>query len=210
MKTTKQLLIVVALTAALTLSAKATFIADPTCPHCGGLKGYIDVHNSDTTDFTMFAGHNGPPGFPVAVHTNVGVDTGSGFATIKPVTGSLLTELVFTPANDLLFSDFNFRGQLLTGSEIDVTVIDSNGTSFTIQFTGLVHNPHDFSRIGVTSLDGETIKSVTVDAIGGSFKEFKQVQFSRAPDAVPDGGATLMLLGAALGVLGVARRFLAT
>jgi VPDSG-CTERM motif len=28
------------------------------------------------------------------------------------------------------------------------------------------------------------------------------------PDSVPDGGATIMLLGAALGALGMARRFL--
>jgi hypothetical protein len=82
----------------------------------------------------------------------------------------------------------------------------ADGTTSTVDFTGLQHDPHDFARLGVISTDGETIKSVTVD---GNFNEVKQIAFSPASGVtIPDGGETLMLLGGALCILGVARRFL--
>src|SRR5215831_4481126 len=146
MRTTKQLLIVVALTAALTLSARATFIADPNPGKV--TKGFIDVHNADVTDFTMFVGGQNPSRPNVHVHTTGAVDTGSGYANIKPIKNGSLTDLLFTPANDSLFSDFNFRGQITkdTPDSLTVTVTDSNNVSFDIVFTGLGNEPHDFAR----------------------------------------------------------------
>ena len=46
------------------------------------------------------------------VSTIGNVDTGSGFATIKPVMSGILTQLTFTPVYPNMFSDFSFRGQL--------------------------------------------------------------------------------------------------
>jgi hypothetical protein len=45
---------------------------------------------------------------------------------------------------------------------------------------------------------------------GDGFKEVKQIRISgpEVPPVVPDGGATVMLLGAALSVLGIARSYL--
>jgi hypothetical protein len=72
-------------------------------------------------------------------------------------------------------------------------------------FMGLGQN-QDFARQGIISLDGSTIQSVE---LMGDFKELKQIRFSLAGAVpTPDGGATVMLLGAALGSLGMARRFL--
>jgi hypothetical protein len=75
----------------------------------------------------------------------------------------------------------------------------------TFVFDGLGKN-NDFSRRGVISEDGSFIKTVELKS---DFKEIKQLEISFGdPGSVPDGGSTVMLLGAALGALGMARRFL--
>ena len=48
----------------------------------------------------------------VHIHTTGNVNSGSGFANIKPVHGGTLTDLIFTPEDNTAFSDFSFRGQL--------------------------------------------------------------------------------------------------
>jgi len=198
----KYIVLITALTAALTLSAKATWVEEN--PPFGGVKLYFDVANHNVTDFMGFAGANNPSAPHVAIHTQGSVDTGSGWSNITPNTGNL-TSLKFTPADDTLFSDFSFRGQLARDARgmVSVTIVDNLNVSTTINFSNLGHN-RDFFRIGVVSTNGETIKSVTITS---HFNEFKQVLISFGNGTVPDGGATVMLLGAALGSLGVARRF---
>jgi VPDSG-CTERM motif len=84
---------------------------------------------------------------------------------------------------------------------VTVTVQDNqNNPPQTFTFTGLGKNV-DFARQGIISLDGETIKSVTLES---DFKDIKKINFSFAPH-VPDSGATLMLLGGALVGLGLLR-----
>jgi protein with PEP-CTERM/exosortase system signal len=204
MKSLKYVLSIVALTGAFTFPASATFIK---APDPGGEKLFIDVANKDASDFEGFVGANNPSAPHVAIHTTGNVDTGSGFANIKPVKGGSLTELVFTPADPTLFGDFSFRGQLNAGANETVTVTvqdnSANGPQ-TFTFTGLGKNK-DFGRIGIISLDGETIKSVTLTS---DFKEVKQIEFSFAGAQVPDSGTTAMLLGGALAGLGLMRRYL--
>jgi hypothetical protein len=203
MKALKYVVSIAALTAALTLSASATFIVDP---NPGGEKLFIDVANKNASDFEGFVGANHPSAPHVGIHTTGNVDTGSGFANIKPIGGGLLTQLIFTPQNPNLFTDFSFRGQLEADANGTVTVVvqDNQGDPFqTFAFSGLGKNA-DFARQGIISLDGETIKSITLIS---DFKEVKQIEFSFA-QAVPDNGATVMVLGAALGALGICRRFI--
>ncbi len=64
----------------------------------------------DVSTFTGTVG--GHAGTDVTVDTIGNIDTGAGFSTIKPIKGGVLTDLIFTPADDTLFSDFSFRGQL--------------------------------------------------------------------------------------------------
>ena len=121
-----------------------------------------------------------------------------------------LTDLIFTPADDTAFSDFNFRGQITAPGFVSIRVTDSDGMTFTF-VSPFLSKDFDFGRIGVISNDGETIASVEVFTTSDTFKEIKQVAFSFAgtpPNNLPDGGATVMLLGTALGVLGMARRYL--
>lgn len=203
MKAFKYVVSIAALTAALTLSASATFIVDP---NPGGEKLFIDVANKSVSDFEGFVGANHPSAPHVDIHTTGNVDTGSGFANIKSIKDGLLTQLIFTPANPNLFADFSFRGQLEGDANGTVTVVvqDNQGDPFqTFAFSGLGANA-DFARQGIISLVGETIKSITLIS---DFKEVKQIEFSLA-HVVPDSGATVMLLGAALCVLGVARRYI--
>ena len=185
--------------------AKATFIID-TNP--SGEHTFIDTAHHGVTAFTMFVGANNPSAPHVGVTTTGAVDTGSGFATIKPSQGGSLTDLIFTPADQTLFSDFSFRGQLEPDAlgSLTLTVQDNQGKpAQTFTFSGL-GSQHDFARIGIVSSD-ETIQSITITS---DFKEFKQIEmsFAGAPPPVPDGGATVMLLGAALGMLSVTGRFL--
>jgi len=169
------------LTAALTLSASATFMID-TNP--GGEKLFIDVANKDVSHFEGFVGANNPSAPHVGIDTTGNVNTGSGFANIKPVKNGSLTELIFTPENPNLFADFSFRGQLLTDASgtVNVSVTDNLGNTQTFAFTGLGANA-DFARQGIISLDGETIQSVTLTS---DFKEVKQIEFSLAGQRVPD------------------------
>jgi hypothetical protein len=88
----------------------------------------------------------------VTVTTIGNVDTGAGFATIKPVKGGTLTDLIFTPADKTLFNDFSFRGQLSPNGfngTIDVNVTDQNGNVSPLVFTGVKGPNADFGRIGV-------------------------------------------------------------
>jgi VPDSG-CTERM motif len=203
MKALKYIVSIAALTAALTLSASATFMVDP---DPSGEKLFIDVANKNVSAFEGFVGANNSSAPHVDIHATGNVNTGSGFANIKPVNNGSLTQLIFTPENGNLFADFSFRGQLEGDANGTVTVIvqDNQGDPFqTFIFSGLGANA-DFARQGIISLDGETIQSITLIS---DFKELKQIEFSFA-QGVPDGGATVMLLGAALGVLGIARRYI--
>src|SRR5207248_7388524 len=156
MKSLKYIFSIAALTGSLALSANATFIIDP---NPGGEKLFIDVANKDVSDFQGFVGANNSSAPHVGIHTTGNVDTGSGFANIKPIKGGSLTELIFTPENPNLFADFSFRGQLLTdaGATVNVSVTDNLGNTQTFAFTGLGANA-DFARQGIISLDGETIQ----------------------------------------------------
>jgi len=204
MKSLKYIFSIAALTGSLALSANATFIIDP---NPGGEKLFIDVANKDVSDFQGFVGANNSSAPHVGIHTTGNVDTGSGFANIKPVKNGSLTELIFTPENPDLFADFSFRGQLLrdAGGTVTVTVQDNQGNSpQTFTLTGLGSNS-DFARQGIVSLDGETIQSVTLIS---DFKEVKQIEFSLAGQTVPDSGASAVLLGTALAGIGLVRRYL--
>ncbi|HEX3349936.1 MAG TPA: hypothetical protein VHS58_17740, partial [Acetobacteraceae bacterium] len=90
----------------------------------------------------------------VTVDTTGNVDTGNGFANITPVKNGTLADLIFTPDDRTLFSDFSFRGQLessgLTGT-VDVNVTDQAGKVFPLVFTALAGPNADFARIGVVS-----------------------------------------------------------
>lgn len=190
--------------------AHATFVIDTSCgvSKCAaGTDFFNDDANKDVTTFTgTVGGHLSGPA--ITVDTTGGVDTGAGFATIKPSGADILSTLTFTPADDTLFSDFSFRGQLeragFTGV-VDVSWTDSSGTTDTIAFSGVKGPDADFDRIGIVSTDGETLKSVGISTTGtGGFKEVKQVQFSMS-SAIPEPSTyVLMLLGfAGLGYAGL-------
>ena len=180
--------------------AKATFIEDP---NPGGAFFFIDGANKDVASFTgQVGGQN--TGLIVNVQAFGNVDTGNGYANVKPVKNGILTELIFTPDNPNLFSDFSFRAQLLASGDVTITVLDAQGNpSQTITFED--RSDQDFSRIGVYSLDGETIQSLTISSDG--FKEVKQMNFSgEGVSNVPE-PATMLLLGSGLiGLAGYGRK----
>src|SRR4029077_8628435 len=94
MKSLKYFLSIAALSGALSLSASATFMVDP---DPGGEKLFIDVANKNKTDFKGFVGANNSSAPNVGIHTTGPVNTGSGFANLKPIKNGFRAELIFTP-----------------------------------------------------------------------------------------------------------------
>ena len=188
---------------AMATPANATFQADP---NPGGVKMYIDVANHDAASFTGYVGANNSSQPHIAITATGNVDTGSGYANIKPVKNGTLSDLIFDPANDTLFNGFSFRGQMAPAgfptagpATINVQWTDSAGSTGTVSFD--ISKPNqDFGRLGIYSTDGETLKSLALVATGGtSFKEVKQIDFSDAgasppPSSVPE-PASLAILG---------------
>ena len=138
------------------------------------------------------------------------VDTGNGYANIDPAPAiaghedQILTSLTFTPRDANLFSDFSFRAQLLAEGDVFITVLDAQGNAPQI-FSFLDRKDTDFTRIGIVSVDGETIKSVQI--LSDGFKEVKQIDFSgEGVHNVPE-PTTMLLLGLGLvGLAGVGRK----
>jgi hypothetical protein len=207
--TTLQILTPFALASGLALAsapAHATFVIDTSCGQskcAGGTDFFNDSAVKDMNSFTGTVG--GHTGTAVTVTTTGNIDTGAGFSTIKPIKGGVLTDLIFTPADDTLFTDFSFRGQLAPVGDtgvINVKWTDSNGTTETLAFTGVPGPNTDFNRLGIVSTD-ETLKSVEVFTVAGeSFDEFKQVQFSASsiPPSIPEASTWAMI---ALGFAGL-------
>jgi hypothetical protein len=209
----KQILTAFGLAGGLALAsapADATFILDMSCgvSKCAeGTDFFIDNANTDVSTFTGTVGTH-LSGQAVTVATAGNVDTGSGFATITPATG-ILTVLIFTPVDDTLFNGFSFRGQLAGAGflgTVDVSWLDSNGTTGSVMFTGVKGPDADFDRLGIVSNDGETLKRVAVfvppsEAAGERFKEFKQIEFSSVIPAIPEPSTWAMML---LGFAGLA------
>jgi hypothetical protein len=188
-------------------ASHATFILDTSCGESsckGGTDFKNDSANKDTSSFTGTVG--GHAGAAITVTTTGNIDSGAGFATITPVKGGTLTDLIFTPTDPTLFEDFSFRGQLDPVGDTGVITVrwtDNSGMTGDVKFTGVPGPDTDFGRLGIISNDGETLKSVEVfTAAGESFDEFKQVQFSAPgiPPSVPEPSTWAMML---LGFAGV-------
>ena len=125
------------------------------------------------------------------------VTSGTGdFAGIAPGTQATMAQpWIFTPSTPTpgLWSVGGFSYDLLTS-----TVVTQNAGTLLITGTGIVSG----NGFDPTSMDW----SFTTQSSGGRTRT--NFSFSANGTAVPDGGTTVMLLGAALGVLGMARRFL--
>lgn len=189
----KKLILAGAIASLLAFSARANFIVDDNPSNKPALN--LDELKNSSIDTGNVNGDL------INIETIGNADFSSGVATITPVSGGTLTSVTFTPADNTLFSDFSTRGQLNVAGDVTITVMDDNQQTFT--FT-IKHANQDFGRIGIVAEEGsgETISWVRVE---GDFKEVKQMAFSYAP-GVPDGGATLLLLGSALVGLGALRR----
>ena len=125
------------------------------------------------------------------------VTSGTGdFAGIAPGTQATMAQpWIFNPSTPTpgLWSVGGFSFDLLTS-----TIVTQNASTLVIEGTGIVSG----NGFDPTSMDW----SFTTQSAGGRTRT--TFSFSANGASVPDGGTTVMLLGAALGALGMARRFL--
>jgi len=200
-------------------TSRADFII--TLPMKGGPDpNELMLYNSDAgTGVSSFTASGGQQsgGAPVLITagTNQLMDTGAGFAAIKPAGSGLLTSVTFTPqsymgvAGNKLYSDFGTNGQLVGDGKapetftLTVVALESNGKTNTFIFTETIaadsNGAYPFDFEVTSNTDGETIQSVTFAAVNG-IKESKQTEFSLAPGVVlaPEPASmTLVLSGLA-------------
>src|SRR6266436_8508943 len=124
------------------------------------------------------------------------VTSGTGdFAGIAPGTSAAMAAWAFNPSTPTpgLWSVGGFTFNLLSS-----TIVTQNASTLVITGTGIVSG----NGFDPTAMDW----SFTTQSSGGRTRT--TFSFSANGVAVPDGGSAVMLLGAALSALGMARRFL--
>jgi len=124
------------------------------------------------------------------------VTSGTGdFAGIAPGTSAAMAAWAFNPSTPTpgLWSVGGFTFNLLSS-----TIVTQNASTLVITGTGIVSG----NGFDPTAMDW----SFTTQSSGGRTRT--TFSFSANGVAVPDGGSAVMLLGAALSTLGMARRFL--
>jgi hypothetical protein len=130
--------------------------------------------------------------------TNQLVNTANGLAAINEPppgqNGVPFTEITFDPV-DGVFTQFSFRGQLVTAGDVTVTVFDNVGQTFTFS----ANANQNFDAFGIIALTGtgETISSIDIKSDG--FNSVKQIGFGFAT-AVPEPSTWAMII---LGFMGV-------
>lgn len=163
-------------------------------PACSGNDCFLFLGSAvtGTGSNSLSATVGGATGPAVNIATNVNVTSGAGFAVLRPASDEALTNLTFTPVNDLLFGDFSFRGILDDPGDVTINVTDAGGVLFSHVFS--IATNGNFQPIGMISKDGQSIKSVSITSAG--FKDVRQIEFSPvSPVPIPP---ALALFGSGL------------
>lgn len=140
------------------------------------------------------------------------IQGGGGQATISGLTGNNpFTNLSFGLENGATFTKAILNPDAAGNGTITFTVSYlSAAGSPSVQSFALSGNGNNF--FGIEAGEGAKITTVNFTSSGTSFVDASQFRlggFAAAPGTnVPDSGATIALLGSALAVLGLARRFL--
>lgn len=134
-----------------------------------------------------------------AGHTTVQPGNEGTFASIPAGTQADMAQpWIFNPSMPTmhLWSVAGFTFNLMSS-----TIVTQNASELDIKGHGTVTGPPGFDA---TSMDW----AFSTQSAGGHTHMVFSISANGTAGGVPDGGATVMLLGAALGALGMARRFL--
>jgi len=170
--------------------ASAALFTNSIPPGSTEYKMYNDVANKDVSTFTGYIGTNQPDSDTpfVTINTTGNVDTGSGYANIKPLKDGVLQTLVLTPNNGLQWGDFSFRGQLEAAGSFTVDVFAAQGGHTLFSFNQAKDKDFEDIDISATDLTTTSIDHVVITATSSTFKEIKQINWSlsQLPDGPPD------------------------
>ena len=172
----------------------------------------INLINSTTATVTFTSSvHNGNiylfgDGGSVAINVNAATFTVSGITGTNSGTGFTPGPFSTSSGNEDGFGSFNlkidsFDGFTHSSDQITFTLTNTSGTWASCSDV-TVANANGFilgAHIFVTTFPANAANGAIVTGFAAN---------GACPTGVPDGGATVMLLGAALGLLGMARRFL--
>lgn len=129
----------------------------------------------------------------------------NGQARVEATSGLLNEVTISVPGSTfetLVFNAFNGSGAL----DIIAVANELGGGSQTFNFSYDLSNGQNFSTY--TTINGETIASVTLTSVGG-FTDLRQIRIggvSVPSTNVPDGGATVAFLGLGIAGLALVRR----
>jgi protein with PEP-CTERM/exosortase system signal len=154
---------------------------------------------------------NSPIGSPSADLTYLQSNGGGSYTpTFLPATSEFLFKQNRDDTTDGTFGQyFKITKESNTTWQISWNLTGSGFTLDGVFLKDGVSNPSNqlYRFYGVSA--NEMLIGSGIVAFNNPVKNISFVEFFGSPGgAVPDGGATVMLLGAALGVLGMARRFL--
>jgi hypothetical protein len=139
---------------------------------------------------------------------NLQIQGGGGQATISGLEGNNpFTHLKFELESGATFTKAILNPDATADGTINFTVTHINAMGVTASTSFIGGNGSNFYNI--TSTDGTLIKSIafsTNDTLFIDASQFRIGGFTAGETAVPDGGTTMLMLGAALGGLAFLRR----
>jgi hypothetical protein len=148
---------------------------------------------------------NSNPSVLVDFHSSNTVKVDSGEASLAAIDGNGFHDLTFSLANGGTFTRAVVKPEASTGGTIDFNV--SYAGQFPGTFSGsFLLNSQGQNFFTIDAGAGELITSITFNTADGAFGDSGQIRIGSVPSsAVPDGGATILLLGTVLAGLGLLR-----
>ncbi len=217
MKTNKLTLLAMAIAAFVALGTSTAFAVTigngfVQVTDSGGGTGVNVLYNPNETGNSVNATINTGPGYMATFTSPSTITTSGGQASLQPVVGQTLRDLSFSLTGGNTFTTLILNPDVVNGQDGGIitfflTYQMPMGTFNTAMFSLNANGQNFFT---VEAINGAVLTTVrwtsTVDIADAN--QYRIDGINDPSQTVPEGGATLMLLGASLGALAIGRRIL--